>query len=140
MCVSLLLLLNTGYGKQDTASNETSEAKSETYQSYLQNTQQLVQKKFPQFFDNLNNEQQLSWIQYVSHQAGSYGYDNISQKQGFVLISCYLGKDFMTDKNVDSKIKRFLKDKRFSKYVRIRDIQRYLKRERYSLTLPDVVN
>lgn len=112
--------------------------KNEVYQSYLLKTQSLINKKFPDFFSELTQSEQLKWVDYVGRQGASFGYDNVNLRQGFTIISCYLGKDFMTDDNSDKDIKRFLQDERFSKYVRVRDMQRYLKRKKYQLNPPSV--
>lgn len=113
-------------------------AESDAYQAYLTQTQQIINDKFPTFFADLKQNEQLIWIDYVGKQGEKYGYDNVSLRQGFAILSCYLGKDFMNDKDVEAGIKKFLQDDKFSKYVRIRDMQRYLKREKYQLTSPSV--
>ena len=117
---------------------ESKQTENNAYQSYLSQTQSLINQKFPGFFSELENSEQLSWIDYVGKQAAKYGYENTSLRQSFTLISCYLGKNFMVNDKVDSDIKRFLKDERFSKYVRGRDMQRYLKRKNYNLVSPSV--
>ena len=105
-------------------------------QLYLIQTQSLINQKFPVFFSKLKLNEQLMWIKSVAEQAERYGYDNNSLKEGFTIISCYLGKDFMSDERVDKDIKKYLKDERFSKYVRVRDIQRFLERKKHKLEIP----
>ena len=140
---SLLLLLGTSlYAANDSSTTKQNIAASDeqnVYQSYLTDTQSLINNRFPEFFSELSQSEQLSWIDYVGRQAAKFGYDNVSLRQSFTLIACYLGKDFMTDDKINKNIKRFLKDGRFSKYVRVRDIRRYLKRKKYQLTKPSVV-
>ena len=139
---SLLLLLGTSlYAANNSPKIEQGTAASEeqnVYQSYLTDTQSMINKRFPDFFSELTQSEQLIWIDYVGRQAAEFGYDNVSLRQSFTFIACYLGKDFMTDDKVYKNIKRFLQDERFSKYVRVRDIRRYLKRKKYQLTKPTV--
>lgn len=140
--VAILLLSGTNiYAVSDSSNRQKDIAATEekdVYQSYLADTQSLINKRFPDFFTGLTQSEQRSWIDYVGRQATKFGYDNISLQQSFTLIACYLGKDFMTDDKVYKNIKRFLKDERFSKYVRVRGIQRYLKRKKYQITKPSV--
>lgn len=140
---SLLLLLGTSlYAANDSSNTKQNIAASDeqnVYQSYLIDTQSLINKRYPGFFSELTQTEQLSWLDYVGRQAIEFGYDNISLRQSFTLIACYLGKNFMTDDKINKNIKRFLKDGRFSKYVRVRDLRRYLKRKKYQLTKPSVV-
>lgn len=117
---------------------ESKQTENNAYQSYLSQTQSIINKKFPKFFSDLEHSEQLAWIDYVGKQGAKLGYDNTNLRQGFTFISCYLGKDFMADDEIDKDIKRFLKDERFSKYVRVRDMQRYLKRKNYALVSPSV--
>ena len=119
-------------------SNISEQVESEPYQNYLIHTQGVINKRFQGFFSQLSHEDQLKWIDYVGNQGVKYGYENMNLRQQFTLIACYLGKDFMTNGEVDEDIKRFLKDDRFSKYVRVRDMQRYLKRKKYDLVSPSV--
>ncbi|WP_223671336.1 hypothetical protein [Kangiella shandongensis] len=134
--ITMLCLSNVVFAMD--SGEESKQVENNAYQSYLSKTQSLINQKFPGFFSELGNSEQLSWIDYVGKQAAKYGYENTNLRQGFTLISCYLGKDFMADDNVDKDIKRFLKDERFSKYVRVRDMQRYLKRKKYDLVSPSV--
>jgi hypothetical protein len=118
------------------SSNTSEQVESDPYQNYLIHTQGLINKRFPGFFSDLSHEDQLKWIDYVGNQGVKYGYENMNLRQQFTLIACYLGKDFMTNDEVDKDIKRFIQDDRFSKYVRVRDMRRYLKRKGYTVTTP----
>ena len=109
---SLLLLLGTSlYAANDSSNTKQNIAASDeqnVYQSYLIDTQSLINKRYPGFFSELTQTEQLSWLDYVGRQAIEFGYDNISLRQSFTLIACYLGKNFMTDDKINKNIKSVL--------------------------------
>ncbi|GAA4360747.1 hypothetical protein [Kangiella marina] len=125
--------------KEVVGSETEKSSQNNIYHDYIVQTKKLIDKKFPGYFKELTKGEQLQWIDYVGRQGAKFGYDNISLRQGYTIIACYLGKDFMTDQGVDKNIKRFLQDERFSKYVRIRDMQRYLEKKNYKLNKPSIV-
>ncbi|PXF64396.1 hypothetical protein [Kangiella spongicola] len=145
MMYRLLLVITLALFSQITlaenSSNQSStseQVESDPYQNYLIHTQGVINKRFPGFFSDLSHKDQLKWIDYVGNQGVKYGYENMNLRQQFTLIACYLGKDFMANDEVDKDIKRFLQDDRFSKYVRVRDMRRYLKRKGYTATPPNL--
>ncbi|MBV35360.1 MAG: hypothetical protein CMP47_07865 [Rickettsiales bacterium] len=143
MMYRLLLVITLALFSQITLAESSSnqsgtseQVESDPYQNYLIHTQGVINKRFPGFFSDLSHKDQLKWIDYVGNQGVKYGYENMNLRQQFTLIACYLGKDFMANDGVDKDIKRFLQDDRFSKYVRVRDMRRYLKRKGYTATPP----
>ena len=139
LVITLALFSQITLAESSSNQSGTSEqVESDPYQNYLIHTQGVINKRFPGFFSDLNLKDQLKWIDYVGNQGVKYGYENMNLRQQFTLIACYLGKDFMANVEVDKDIKRFLQDDRFSKYVRVRDMRRYLKRKGYTATPPNL--
>lgn len=137
LVITLALFSQITLAESSSNQSGTSEqVESDPYQNYLIHTQGVINKRFPGFFSDLSHKDQLKWIDYVGNQGVKYGYENMNLRQQFTLIACYLGKDFMANDGVDKDIKRFLQDDRFSKYVRVRDMRRYLKRKGYTATPP----
>ena len=137
LVITLALFSQITLAESSSNQSGTSEqVESDPYQNYLIHTQGVINKRFPGFFSDLSHKDQLKWIDYVGNQGVKYGYENMNLRQQFTLIACYLGKDFMANDEVDKDIKRFLQDDRFSKYVRVRDMRRYLKRKGYTATPP----
>ena len=139
LVITLALFSQITLAESSSNQSGTSEqVESDPYQNYLIHTQGVINKRFPGFFSDLSHKDQLKWIDYVGKQGVKYGYENMNLRQQFTLIACYLGKDFMANDGVDKDIKRFLQDDRFSKYVRVRDMRRYLKRKGYTATPPNL--
>lgn len=113
---------------------------SEPEDKRIKKIKEYIDKKKPDFWRNLTNNEKLIWLDYALYSADKYGYGYGEKLYGYIDFTQKLGAAFMDDKEVEENIRRFLRDDRFSDYVRLRDGFRYLVKKGVEDRLPSGVD
>lgn len=111
---------------------------SEPEDKRIKKIKEYIDKKKPDFWRNLTDNERLIWLDYALYSADKYGYGYGEKLYGYINFTQKLGAAFMDDKDVEDNIRRFLRDDRFSDYVRLRDGLRYLVKKVLRINYPAV--
>lgn len=144
VCVSLMLVMSC-------AASKNSESNDGEYQfkfvegetatdKRIEKIQQYIDKKKPDFWRNLTDNEKLIWLDYALYSADKYGYGYGEKLYGYIDFTQKLGAAFMDDEDVEENVRRFLRDDRFSDYVRLRDGFRYIVKQGVEDRLPSVID
>lgn len=113
---------------------------SEPEDKRIKKIKEYIDKKKPDFWRNLTDNERLIWLDYALYSADKYGYGYGEKLYGYINFTQKLGAAFMDDKDVEDNIRRFLRDDRFSDYVRLRDGLRYLVKKGVEDKLPSGID
>lgn len=113
---------------------------SEPEDKRIEKIKEYIDKKKPDFWRNLTDNEKLIWLDYALYSADKYGYGYGEKLYGYINFTQKLGAAFMDDKDVEENVRRFLRDDRFSDYVRLRDGFRYLVKKGVEDRLPSGID
>ncbi|MBD3654751.1 hypothetical protein [Kangiella sp.] len=113
---------------------------SETEDKRIEKIKEYIDKKKPDFWRNLTDNEKLIWLDYALYSADKYGYGYGEKLYSYINFTQKLGAAFMDDEDVEENIRKFLRDDRFSDFVRLRDGFRYLVKKGVEDRLPNGVD
>lgn len=106
------------------------------YRKFLEAQKTRIQSNYPDFWKELTDQEVLEWIDSVVVDAKKLHFSNEFLIEGYLDIVCKVGKDFITNPDIEDNIVKFISDSNFSPYVRVRDTNRYIDRNSPKLTYP----
>lgn len=106
------------------------------YRKFLESQKNRIQSNYPEFWKQLTDQEVLEWIDSVVIDAKKLHFGNEFLIEGYLDIVCKVGKDFITNPDIEDNIIKFISDSNFSPYVRVRDTNRYIDRNSSKLTYP----
>ena len=96
------------------------------YRKFLESQKNRIQSNYPDFWKQLTDQEVLEWIDSVVIDAKKLDFGNEFLIEGYLDIVCKIGKDFITNPDIEDNIIKFISDSNFSPYVRVRDANRYI--------------
>lgn len=109
------------------------------YRQFLLECRDSVAKEFSGFWRGLSKQEQLTWLDSIVIESKKLGFGNQYLIKEYLKIACKIGKDFLSDPNVDDNLIRFITDSNFSPYVRTRDANRWIDKNMSEVTYPQKV-
>lgn len=110
--------------------------KTEGSDKRIEKIKEYIEKEKPDFWRNLTDNEKIIWLDYALYSADKYGYGYGEKLYSYIDFTKKLGAAFMDDKDVEENVRRFLRDDRFSDYLRLRDGLRYLVKKGVEDRLP----
>lgn len=110
------------------------------YRKFLLEQKKHVKSNYPDFWDNLNDQEALEWLDSIVIDAKKLQFGNEFLIQGYIDIVCKIGKDFLANPETGDDLVKFITDSNFSPYVRVRDANRYIDKHTPKVTYPTPVN
>lgn len=108
------------------------------YRKFLLEQKEHVKSNYPDFWDNLNEQEALEWLDSIVIDAKKLHFGNEFLIQGYIDIVCKIGKDFLLNPDIDDDLVKFITDSNFSPYVRVRDANRYIDKNFPKITQPEL--
>lgn len=144
LLLSLLLMFGCAATQEKNPTPEDYKFKyasnSEPEDKRIEKIKEYIDKKKPDFWRNLTDKEKLIWLDYVLYSADKYGYGYGEKLYSYINFTQKLGAAFMDDEDVEGNIRKFLRDDRFSDFVRLRDGFRYLVKKGIEDRLPSGID
>ena len=96
------------------------------YRKFLESQKARIASNYPDFWSDLNEQQILEWLDSVVVDAKKLEFGNEYLIEGYLDIVSKIGKDVLSNPEIDDNLIRFISDSNFSPYVRVRDTNRYI--------------
>lgn len=107
------------------------------YRKFLVSQKGRIATNYPEFWSDLNEQETLEWLDSVVVDAKKLEFGNEYLIEGYLDIVCKIGKDFISNPEIDDNLIRFISDSNFSPYVRVRDTNRYIDKNYQKITYPE---